>query len=196
MQSLLIVVSGFSCTGKTTLAQKIAKRYSLPLISRDDIKESLYNSLGYSDREWSKKLGVASYELLYLFLDKILVNKQDLIVESNFQPEFDERKFLNLKNKHQFNLLQIHCYAATEVILERFKNRAISGTRHPGHVDHLNNEEIKLNLQKGSYEIFKASDRSIKIDTTDFNLIDYEKIYTTIEINSNMLLLSNKYKDT
>ena len=42
MQSLLILIYGFSCTGKTTLAKKIAKRYSLPLISRDDIKESLY----------------------------------------------------------------------------------------------------------------------------------------------------------
>ncbi len=181
MKSLLIIVSGFSCTGKTTLAKKIAKRYSLPLISRDDIKESLYNSLGYSDREWSKKLGVASYELLYLFLDKMLANKQNLIVESNFQPEFDESKFLNRKNKHQFNLLQLHCYADTEVILERFKHRAISGTRHPGHVDHLNNEEIKFNLKKGSYEIFKISDRTLKIDTTDLSLIDYEKIYTIIE---------------
>lgn len=37
-KSLLIIISGFSCTGKTTLAKKIAKRYSLPLISRDEIK--------------------------------------------------------------------------------------------------------------------------------------------------------------
>ena len=65
IKSLLIIVSGFSCTGKTTLANKIAKRYSLPLISRDDLKESLYDSLGYSDTEWSNKLGVASYHLLY-----------------------------------------------------------------------------------------------------------------------------------
>ena len=36
MKSLLIVVSGFSCTGKTTLAKKIAERYSLPLISRTE----------------------------------------------------------------------------------------------------------------------------------------------------------------
>lgn len=65
MSSILILISGFSCTGKTTLAKLIAKRYSLPLIGRDDIKESLYNSLGYKDREWSKKLGIASYDLLY-----------------------------------------------------------------------------------------------------------------------------------
>lgn len=177
------MVSGFSCTGKTTLAKKIAKRYSLPLISRDDIKESLYDSLGYSDREWSKKLGIVSYDLLYLFIDKILANQQKIIIESNFKPEFDEDKFLNLKNKYQFNLLQIHCYATTKVITQRFKNRAISGVRHPGHVDHLNNEEIKLNLKKGGYEILNICDLTMKIDTTNFNLIDYEKIYKAIEKN-------------
>jgi predicted kinase len=67
MKPILILISGFSCTGKTTLAKKIAQRSSLPLIGRDDIKESLYDSLGYSDRKWSKKLGAASYDLLYLF---------------------------------------------------------------------------------------------------------------------------------
>ena len=181
MKSLLIIISGFSCTGKTTLAKKIAERYSLPLISRDDIKESLYNSLGYSDREWSKKLGIASYKLLYLFIDKILAAKQNLIVESNFQPEFDESKFIKLKNKYQFNLLQIHCYATAEVIKQRFQNRATSGLRHPGHVDHLNNEEIKVNLEKGGYEVLNVSDCILKIDTNDFNLIDYKKIYTAID---------------
>ena len=181
MKNLLVIVSGFSCTGKTTLAKKIAERYSLPLISRDDIKESLYNSLGYSDREWSKKLGVASYGLLYLFIEKILATKQNLIVESNFQPEFDESKFLNLKNKYQFNLLQIYCYATAEVIRQRFKARAISGARHPGHVDHLIYEEMESNWNKGGYEILNVCDRTTKIDTTDFNLIDDQKIYTAIE---------------
>jgi predicted kinase len=71
MKTLLILISGFSCTGKTTLARKIAEKYSLPLISRDDIKESLFDSLGYSDREWSKKLGIASYDLLYFFTEQL-----------------------------------------------------------------------------------------------------------------------------
>jgi adenylate kinase family enzyme len=79
MKPILILISGFSCTGKTTLASKIAKRYLLPSISKDEIKESLYDSLGYSDREWSKKLGIASYDLLYLFMNKLLVNKQSII---------------------------------------------------------------------------------------------------------------------
>ena len=177
------MISGFSCTGKTTLAKKIANRYSLPLIGRDEIKESLYNSLGYSDREWSKKLGIASYDLLYLALEKLLDNKQSLITESNFKSKTDTAKLLKLKSKYQFNLLQIHCYTAVEIALNRFKNRAISEKRHPGHADHLIYEEMETNWRQGGYEILDICDCTIKIDTTDFNSIDYNKIYQSIEAN-------------
>jgi predicted kinase len=183
MKPILILISGFSCTGKTTLAQKIAKRYSLPLIGRDDIKESLYNSLGYSDRECSKKLGAASYDLFYLFIEQLLANKQSLITESNFQSETDTHKLLNLHSKYQFTLLQIYCYTSEAIALQRFNYRAISGERHPGHVDHLIYEEMKANLKQGSYEISDIGNCTIKINTTDFNLIDYDQIYSIIETN-------------
>ncbi|MGK7949981.1 MAG: AAA family ATPase [Xenococcaceae cyanobacterium] len=186
MNNLLIVVSGFSCTGKTTLAKKIAQRYSLPLISRDDIKESLYNSLGYSDRKWSKKLGIASYDILYLFTEQLLANKKSLVIESNFKSAVDTAKLLNLKNKYQFNSLQIHCYTEIAIALQRFKHRATSGARHPGHVDHLIYEEMESNWKQVGYEILKVCDLTLKIDTTDFSLIDYEKIYTTIDKTQNM----------
>ncbi len=34
MKPTLIIVSGFSCTGKTTLAKKIGEYYSLPVIGK------------------------------------------------------------------------------------------------------------------------------------------------------------------
>ena len=55
---LLIVVTGAPCAGKTTLARRIAETFRLPLIAKDDIKESLFDSLGWKDREWSKQLGL------------------------------------------------------------------------------------------------------------------------------------------
>ena len=183
VKPILILISGFSCTGKTTLARNISQRYSLPLIGRDNIKESLYDSLGYSDREWSKKLGHASYNLLYLFIEQLLANKQSLVTESNFKSKTDEPKLLNLKNKYQFTLIQIHCYTSVKIALERFKDRATSGKRHPGHVDYSIYEEMEANWQKGGYKILNVCDRTIEIDTTNFNLIDYDKIYQEIENN-------------
>ena len=81
---LLIVVTGPPASGKTTLSRRIANDLHLPLISRDGIKEILFDGLGWSDREWSKRLGKVSYELTYYFVQLHIASGQPVIVESNF----------------------------------------------------------------------------------------------------------------
>ena len=181
MKSTLIIISGFSCTGKTILARKIGEYFSLPAIGRDDIKESLYDSLGYSDRDWSKRLGVASYRLLYLMTEKILRSGSSIIIESNFKVKSDTEKLEKLKDKYQCYLLQIHCHVAIPLALSRFKNRATSGERHPGHVDHLNYDEMEFNFKQGGYEILGVCDRTLKVDTTNFEQINYEAIFEVVQ---------------
>lgn len=181
MKQTLIIVSGFSCTGKTTLANKIGNYFSLPVFGRDDFKESLFDSLGYSDREWSKKLGCASYDLLYLMTEKLLSKKLSVIVESNFKVKHDTKKLKELKEKYQCYLLQIHCYVSIPLALTRFEYRANSNQRHPGHVDKLNLEEMEFNFNQGGYEILEICDRTLKLDTTNFKCIDYEAIFNEVE---------------
>ncbi|MBE8523062.1 AAA family ATPase [Amycolatopsis sp. H6(2020)] len=50
----VIVVSGPPAVGKSTLARELATRLTLPLLSRDAIKEALFDTLGYGDRLQSK----------------------------------------------------------------------------------------------------------------------------------------------
>ncbi|NJP18783.1 MAG: ATP-binding protein [Hydrococcus sp. CRU_1_1] len=111
------------------LAQKVAQKFRLPLISRDDIKESLFDSLGWRDREWSKQLGIASYRLLYYFIESQVSAGNSSIAESNFMPKFDNLKFLELKRKYKLYLLHIHCRADREVLFQRFKMRSESGDK-------------------------------------------------------------------
>lgn len=176
----LIIVSGYSCTGKTALAKKLGNKFCLPAIGRDDFKESLYDSLGYSDREWSKKLGVTSYRLLYLMTEKILGSDSSIIVESNFKVKPDTEKLKQLKNKYQCYLLQIYCHVEISLALSMFKNRAISGERHPGHVDHLNYDEMEFNFKQGGYKILDICDRTLQVDTTNFEQIDYRGIFEVV----------------
>lgn len=88
-----------------------------------------------------------------------------------------------IKNKYQFHLIQIHCYTTVAVALARFKDRSRSEQRHPGHVDYSIYEEMEANWKRGGYEIKDVCDRTIRLDTTDFNSIDYEQIYKTIDNN-------------
>ena len=69
MGALLIIVTGPSATGKTSLAERLSEDLSIPLIAKDTIKEQLFNSLGWSDRAWSRKIGGASYDLGYIIRD-------------------------------------------------------------------------------------------------------------------------------
>ncbi|BAZ10768.1 cytidylate kinase [Calothrix sp. NIES-4071] len=182
MTSSVIIISGLPCTGKTTLGRKLAQDLSLPLICRDSIKESLFDSLGWSDREWSKKLGIASYDLLYHFIDSLVSKNISLIVESNFKAAFDTEKYRKLQNQYGLKLIQIHCHTKGEVLLKRFKERSESGERHPGHVDHLNYEEFRATLLKGGYEILDVESTNFQVDTTDFNQVNYTYLFETLQL--------------
>jgi cytidylate kinase len=181
MNTLLIIISGLPCTGKTTLSRKIAQHFSIPLISKDEIKESLFDSLGWQDRSWSKKLGIASYNLLDRFVESQVIFGRSLIVESNFMPQFSTKKFLYLKQKYDLKILQIYCQSDFRILLQRFKQRVESGERHPGHQDHFNYREFENNLKSNEYGSMNLGDRIIKIDTNDWTKLDYNFLFKQIE---------------
>jgi adenylate kinase family enzyme len=193
---LLIIISGLSCTGKTTLSKRIAQELHLPLINRDTIKELLFDTLGIKDREWSKQLGISSYKILYYLIDSFIQANQAIIIESNFNPEFDDQKFLDLQKRYQFESVQIICKTDGEILFERFKKRSESDERHPGHVDNQNYNEFKEILLQGKHRPLNLRSKTLEVDTTNFENIDYNSIFTAIKsaitppqkANSNSLL--------
>jgi dephospho-CoA kinase len=48
--NFLIIVTGGPGTGKSTFSETLSTHISVPLINRDEYKEVLFDSLGYSDR--------------------------------------------------------------------------------------------------------------------------------------------------
>jgi len=179
-QNLLIIVSGPPGAGKTTLAKRIAEELGLPLLARDDIKELLFDTLGWSDRQWSKKLGLASWRVLYHLLEEMLKANQSLVVESNFRRELASEELSALQREYRFETVQVLCKADSETLLKRFKQRAESGERHPGHVDRLNYDEFEAVLCQGDWDVLEIDGRVVTVDTTDFEAIDYDQIINEI----------------
>lgn len=60
-----VVVSGLPASGKSCLAAPLARELGLPLISKDDIKETLGEHLPCEGREGSARLGRAGVEVLW-----------------------------------------------------------------------------------------------------------------------------------
>ena len=179
-EPVVIIVTGAPCTGKTEMARRVAERFSLPVVNKDVLKERLFDALGWKDREWSKRLGHASIELLFQFLEIQLVARQSCIVESNFYVEFHTPRFLEFADRHGFEPVQILCNTQGDVLLERFKRRSKSGERHVGHRDHLNYGEFQEMLLRGGWPALDSGGRVIEVDTTDFGAVDYEALFEEI----------------
>jgi predicted kinase len=177
---VVIVITGPPCAGKTTIARRVAERFSLPWTGKDMVKELLFDTLGWKDREWSKKLSKASVVVLFRFLEAQVAARCSCIVESNFKAEYDTARFLDLRGRYGFDLVQIDCICDGQVLFERFKRRAESGERHPGHSDHSSYNEFREMLLRGRSEPLKIGGRRIEIDTTDLEGIDYQALFAEI----------------
>lgn len=181
----LIIVTGHPASGKTTLARKLAHDLNLPCFVRDDIKEKLFDTLGWSDRAWSKKLGHSTYELIYLFTEIELRAKRSFLLEFNFDSSMVTPRFLEIKQKYEFYPMQIVLEADADILLDRFVKRTESGERHPGNADHTVYDEYRKRLAQGPYRPLGIGGSIIRVNTNDFALIDYntllQEIHTEIE---------------
>jgi adenylate kinase family enzyme len=122
--ALLILVSGPPGAGKTTLGIKIVQKLGIPFVNKDGIKETLFDTLGRKDREWSRRLGIASTALPFHIIERQLAAGQSLVAESAFQVAFNAPRLDALKQKYHFQRLEVHCTAEIEVLLARFAERA------------------------------------------------------------------------
>ncbi|HET8627298.1 MAG TPA: ATP-binding protein [Thermomicrobiales bacterium] len=169
---LLVIVTGAPGSGKTTLARRLAADLPLPLIAKDDIKEALFDTLGWSDLAWSRRLGRASYRLLYHFVGVELEAGRPAIVESNFSTA-SQADFHALLARHDATPFQIVCETERGTLLARYHARAASAARHPGHADEAIYDEFLAALDAGAYGPLDLGGPVVRIDTTDFARVDY-----------------------
>ena len=178
---VIIIITGAPCTGKTTLARRIAQEFRLPLAAKDDLKESLFESLGWKDRAWSQQLGRATMRLLFYFVESQIAAGRSCIVESNFRADLATQEFRALQQRDNFVPLQIVLKCERAILAQRFRARWHSGARHPGHVDHLSSDEELAAILAGDYRAMDLGGQVIEIDTTAFGMIDYAELFHAIE---------------
>jgi len=154
---LLIVVTGAPGSGKSTIAAALASELELPLLAKDDVKEALFEALGTGDREWSTKLGGATYEVLFAVARRLLESGTSCILESNFSQAEP------LRSLPPARVVQIFCTASAELILNRYSGRA----RHPGHLDDEIVAELRKRLANQEWQPLDLQGKLIELDTSE-----------------------------
>jgi predicted kinase len=181
VKPLLVVVSGPPGAGKTTLAKRLGAEAGLPVLSRDDIKGAIFDSLGWSDREWSIRVGRASYDLLHLFAERLVSAGASVVVESNFDRSFLIEQLAAMRTRMRFRVIEINCSAEPSTLARRFRERWDAGARHPGHTDVFTDEETFLAaLSDRDFGPATVESLVIEVDTNDFDKIDWDEIVSVV----------------
>ncbi|MGO9342055.1 MAG: AAA family ATPase [Acidimicrobiales bacterium] len=154
-----VVVAGLPGSGKTTLARALAVELDLPLISKDTIKEALFDALGTGDLEWSQTLGRAAHLVMY----GIAREGRSAVLESHFWPGVAEPDLRRLGRP----LLQVYCRCPTETAAARYRRRASSPGRHPGHLPEHQAEEVTKSWRESGARPLALDAPLVEVLTTE-----------------------------
>ena len=171
----LVVLSGYPATGKTSLGVHLSCEFGFPLVSKDMVKERLFDILGPGDNDWSHLLGRASMAVLYAQAGAVLGAGVGVVAEANFDAELGGRDLRALLRDHEVPVCQVILQAAPEALVSRAKERAASGERHPGH----NEQYLIAELEKmvaTPYEAPELPGEHFEVDVTDLDKVDLEAV--------------------
>lgn len=184
----LVLISGAPGSGKTVLARRLAAALPVALIEKDAIKETLYDTLGERDLEWSRTLGAAAFALLNVFVQSHLRAGQSVIADGAFWREPSVLWLERISQQFNVRVLELHCHASRERVLQRLAGRErLAGRREcdDRHSGHRARRSIRAMVQElrdnyGRYAPLTAGDGLIRIDTEDFAAVDYAAITSRV----------------
>ena len=192
-KSKLIIVAGLPATGKSTVSRKLANAFDLPILEKDEIKEDMFDTIGFADRTQKRALDTAANRILLRAAEAVLKGGGSLLLVNNFDACESERV--------QAMLDACGCRAVTvflngdaDVLHARYVERDRKKSRHPGHtfIDRypirpgddpdaeMPREYFAERFEKMGMADFKLKGKRIELDATYPEKIDMDALIREI----------------
>jgi predicted kinase len=183
---LVVLVSGAPGSGKSALLRELAPRLGLPVIAKDDVKESLGDSLGTGDVQWSRRLGAATWDLLFLLYERLLQGGASFIAESNFSADRHPEPFRELMRRYGFVPIEVYCFTDPATIAERLRGRQARAERHAVHHSAefeatVTGDQIAELLPPLGHVPLDLNEHVLRVDTSGPDPLDLDGIVAYIQ---------------
>ena len=129
----LIILAGMPATGKTTIANALSSALGFPVIEKDEIKEVLFDTIGFESYPQKRRLDIAASATLLQVLESMLKAETSVIAVNNFD-EKETRQVCDLIERYQPKCVTVFLNGAPEALYQRYVQRDKLRLRHLGHV--------------------------------------------------------------
>lgn len=188
-----ILIAGMPATGKSRFAGWLSAELGLPCMSKDTVKEILFDKIGFQSRAQKVALGDAAMDIIYHYTECQMVAGQPFILENNFE-DSSKAGIAALVERYGYKSITVLFDGDTEVLYRRFVARDQSPERHRGHVVNTAYPEMAERppyvpmgldafcegMEKRGFRRFSIGGKMIRVDCTDFAQVDYEEILARI----------------
>ena len=140
-----VLVNGVPASGKSTVARSIALRLGCPLMTLDTVKEPLFDAFGTGDREHNRKLGRASYAIIFRTIAE-WPDPFTVVIDAWFGFQPGSVLDAHLATAGIGCVAEVWCHVPSGVLAERYRARLDERSAgHPG-ADYIP-ELIELNAR-------------------------------------------------
>lgn len=115
---MLVLITGLPGTGKSTVADHLAKRINAKVLRTDEIRKRLFAKPKYTDEE--KEL---VYRALFGIAERLLMLKHNVIIDGTFYKRELRQQIYKIAALTKSKLIIVECTAPEEAIVKRMRRR-------------------------------------------------------------------------
>ena len=123
MELTLVIFSGLPGTGKSTLADRLARKLCWPLLRMDDVAGNIPSTADF--RFWDEKV-----EVLMTIIEAQLELGISVIADSVFMGT-DRIHAQEIARKHKALFRPIYCFVSDEILWEKRVTQRVESLKHP-----------------------------------------------------------------